>query len=139
MLGRPLRVSRTCVIASEELEWSFSGSGGPGGQHANTSNTRVELRFDIEASASLGPRQRARLIERLGPRVRVVASERRSQLQNRELALERLQERLAGALHIDPPRVATRPSRSSKRVRVERKRRQGERKQTRRAPRPDEY
>jgi ribosome-associated protein len=139
VFGQPLRVTRTCVIAADELEWSFSGSGGPGGQHANTSNTRVELRFDVEASGSLGPRQRARLIERLGPRVRIVASERRSQLQNRELALERLQERLAAALHIDPPRVATRPSRSAKRARVEQKRRQGERKQTRRAPRADEY
>jgi ribosome-associated protein len=139
VFGQPLRVTRTCVIASDELEWGFSGSGGPGGQHANTSNTRVELRFDIEASPSLGPRQRARLIERLGPRVRIVASERRSQLQNRELALERLQERLAAALHVDPPRVATRPSRSAKRARVDQKRRQGERKQTRRAPRADEY
>lgn len=133
-----LRVSRSCAIALGELEWRFSSSGGPGGQHANTSNTRVELLFDVEASASLGPRQRARLLERLGPRVRIVASERRSQLQNRELALERLRERLAAALHVDKPRVATRPSRSSKRARVEQKRRQGERKRTRRAPRADE-
>ncbi|MGO9877276.1 MAG: alternative ribosome rescue aminoacyl-tRNA hydrolase ArfB [Acidimicrobiia bacterium] len=139
MPGQPLRVTRTCVIAPDELEWSFSGSGGPGGQHANTSNTRVELRFDIEASPSLGPRQRARLIERIGPRVRIVASERRSQLQNRELALERLQARLALALHIDTPRVATRPSRAAKRARVEHKRRLGERKRTRRAPRADEF
>jgi ribosome-associated protein len=136
--GQPLRVTRTCVIAPDELEWSFSRSGGPGGQHANTSNTRVELRFDIEASASLGPRQRARLVERLGPRVRIVASERRSQLQNRELAIERLRDRLAAALHVDPPRVATKPSRSSKRARVEDKRRRSERKRARRAPRGDE-
>jgi ribosome-associated protein len=126
------------VIPPDELEWRFSGSGGPGGQHANTSNTRVELVFDIAASESLGPRQRARLLERLGPRVRVVASERRSQLQNRELALERLRDRIANALHIEPPRVATRPSRASKRARVEQKRRQGERKRARRAPGPDE-
>lgn len=133
-----LRITRTCVIAPEELEWRFSSSGGPGGQHANTSNTRVELLFDVEASASLGPRQRARIIERIGPRVRIVASERRSQFQNRELAIERFRERLAAALHIDPPRVATRPSRSAKRARVEQKRRVGERKRTRRAPRADE-
>ena len=138
MPGQPLRVTRTCVIAPDELEWSFSGSGGPGGQHANTSNTRVELRFDIEASPSLGPRQRARLIERLGPRVRIVASERRSQLQNRELALERLAARLASALRVETPRVATRPSRASQRTRVEQKRRRGEHKRTRRAPRADE-
>jgi ribosome-associated protein len=130
-----LRVTRSCAIALGELEWRFSSSGGPGGQHANTSNTRVELIFDIESSASLGPRQRARLLEKLGPRVRIVASERRSQLQNRELALDRFRERIAGALHVDPPRVATRPSRSSKRARVEQKRRIGERKRTRRPPR----
>ncbi len=138
MPGQPLRVTRSCVIPPDELEWRFSGSGGPGGQHANTSNTRVELVFDIAASESLGPRQRARLLERLGPRVRVVASERRSQLQNRELALERLRDRIANALHIEPPRVATRPSRASKRARVEQKRRQGERKRTRRTPGIDE-
>jgi ribosome-associated protein len=126
------------VIPPDELEWRFTGSGGPGGQHANTSNTRVELVFDIAASESLGPRQRARLLERLGPRVRVVASERRSQLQNRELALERLRDRIANALHIEPPRVATRPSRASKRARVEQKRRQGERKRTRRRPGTDD-
>jgi ribosome-associated protein len=133
-----LRVSRSCAIALGELEWRFSSSGGPGGQHANTSNTRVELLFDVEGSPSLGPRQRARLLEKLGPRVRIVASERRSQLQNRELALDRLRERLAEALHVDPPRVATKPSRSAKRARVEQKRRVGERKRTRRAPRPGE-
>ena len=121
-----------------EIEWRFSSSGGPGGQHANTSNTRVELLFDIESSASLGPRQRARLLEKLGPRVRVVASERRSQHQNRELAVERFRERLANALHVEPPRVATRVSRTAKRKRVEQKRRVGDRKRTRRAPRPHE-
>ena len=135
---RVLVVSRTCRIPIDELEWRFTGSGGPGGQHANTSNTRVELVFDIAASESLGPRQRARLLERLGTRVRVVASERRSQLQNRELALERLRDRIANALHVDPTRVATRPSRASQRARVEQKRRQGERKRTRRTPRIDE-
>ena len=134
MPGEPLRVTRSCVIAPDELEWSFSGSGGPGGQHANTANTRVELVFDIEAAASLGPRQRARLLERLGPVARVVVSERRSQLQNRELALERMRTRLADALHVATPRVATRPSRASKRARVEQKRRQGERKRARRRP-----
>jgi ribosome-associated protein len=126
------------VIPPDELEWRFTGSGGPGGQHANTANTRVELVFDVEASEALGPRQRSRLLERLGPRVRVVVSERRSQSQNRELALERLRQRLAGALHVEPPRVATRPSRASKAARVESKRRQSERKRARRAPRIDD-
>jgi len=126
------------VIPPDELEWRFSGSGGPGGQHANTANTRVELLFDVEASEALGPRQRTRLLERVGPRVRIVVSERRSQMRNRELALERLRDRLAGALHVEPKRVATRPTRASKRARVESKRRQSERKRTRKTPRADD-
>ena len=130
-----LRVTRSCAIPLDELEWRFSGSGGPGGQHANTSNTRVEVRFDITGSQSLGPRQRARLLERLGPFVRVVASERRSQAQNRSLALERLRDRLAAALHVERPRIATRPTKASKERRVTDKRRAGERKRDRRRPR----
>jgi ribosome-associated protein len=132
--GGVLRVTRSCAIALDELEWRFTGSGGPGGQHANTSNTRVEVHFDIATSRSLGPRQRARLLERLGPRVRVVASERRSQAQNRALALERLRARLAEALHVERPRVATRPTKASKERRVADKRRAGERKRQRRRP-----
>ena len=85
-----LVVSRTCRIPLSELEWRFSASGGPGGQHANTSNTRAEVRFDVAGSPSLGPRQRARLLERLGPVVRVVADDERSQARNRQLALDRL-------------------------------------------------
>ena len=138
MPGQPLRVTRSCVIPPDELEWRFTGSGGPGGQHANTANTRVELVFDVEASEALGPRQRSRVLERLGPRVRVVVSERRSQAQNRELALDRLRERLVDALHVDARRIATRPSRASKRARVESKRRHSERKQSRRTPRMDD-
>src|SRR5262245_42937655 len=133
-----LRVSRSCAIPLDELEWRFTGSGGPGGQHANTSNTKVELRFDIAESASLGPRQRARLLERLGPLVRVTASERRSQLQNRELALERLRSRLAEALHVNPTRVPSSPSRAAKRERVEQKRHHGKIKQRRRRPNIDD-
>jgi ribosome-associated protein len=132
-----LRVTRSCAIPLDELEWRFSGSGGPGGQHANTANTRAEVRFDIASSPSLGPRQRARLLERLGPVVRVVASDRRSQAQNRALALERLCERLAAALRIERARVPTRPSAASRARRVETKRRQGERKRGRQRPRRD--
>jgi ribosome-associated protein len=129
-----LRVSRTCIIPLDELEWRFSASGGPGGQHANTANTRAEVRFDVAGSPSLGPRQRARMLERLGPMVRVVASERRSQHQNRELALERLRSKLAAALHVNPTRVATAPSRAAKKRRVEEKRHHGEIKRARRRP-----
>jgi ribosome-associated protein len=129
---RHLRVTGTCAIPLEELEWRFSGSGGPGGQHANTSNTRVELLFDVAGSPSLAPRQRERLLERLGPVVRVVVSDTRSQARNRELALDRLRERLAAALRTPRPRRPTAPSRAARRRRVESKRRRGELKRQRR-------
>ena len=129
-----MRVSPTLVISASELRWRFSRSGGPGGQHANTSDTRVEVRFDIAGSPSLGPRQRARLQERLGDEVRVVAADERSQARNRELALQRLCERLAGALRVDPPRRRTKPSAASVRRRLDAKRRQGDRKAERRRP-----
>jgi ribosome-associated protein len=121
-------------VPPDELEWRFSGSGGPGGQHANTANTRVELRFDIAGSPSLGPRQRERLIERLGPVVRVVASDERSQLRNRELALRRLEERITEALRIERPRRPTRPTAGSRERRLQSKRVQSERKRARRPP-----
>lgn len=136
--GGRLRVTRTCVIANDELEWRFMASGGPGGQHANTSNTKVEVRFDVEASTSLGPRQKARILERLGPVVRVTASERRSQHQNRELARERLQARIAGALHVDAKRFSTRPSHSAKKRRVDEKKQRGDIKRNRRRPSGEE-
>lgn len=132
-----LRVSRTCSIPLRELRWRFTGSGGPGGQHANTANTRVEVVFDISGSASLGPRQRARLVERFGPELRVVASGERSQARNRAVALERLAQRLGDALHVERPRVATRPSRAAKRRRIEEKKHRGEQKRLRRPPSPE--
>jgi len=133
-----VRITRSCAIDPGELEWRFTGAGGPGGQHANTSNTKVELRFDVASSPSLGPRQRARLLARLGPVVRVTASERRSQHQNRELALARLRARIAGALHVERARVATKPSRAAKARRVEQKRHRAETKRRRRRPPADE-
>lgn len=120
-----------------ELTWRFSRSGGPGGQHANTADTRVELRFDIAGSPSLGPRQKARLLERLGPEVRVVVADERSQARNREIALRRLAERLAAGLRVEAPRRATRPTRSSVERRLDAKRRQSERKAARRPPPAD--
>jgi ribosome-associated protein len=132
------RVSRSCAIAPDELEWRFTASGGPGGQHANTSNTKVEVRFDIASSSSLGPRQRARLLERFGPVVRATASERRSQHQNRELALARLQARIAAALHVDPKRYSTKPSRAAKKRRVDDKKQRGDIKRNRRRPSGEE-
>jgi ribosome-associated protein len=115
-----LRVSRTVVIPLGELEMRFSRSGGPGGQNVNTRSTRVEVVFDVAGSPSLGPRQRARIMDRLGGRLdtdgklRVVASEERSQAQNRELAMGRLRDLLAEALRPDPPpRRPTRPSKGA--------------------------
>lgn len=128
-----LHVSRTLGIPLTELAWRFSRSGGPGGQHANTADTRVEVVFDVAGSPSLGPRQRARLLERLGPEVRVAASDERSQLRNRGLALERLAERLRAALEVQAPRRATRPTRASGARRMDAKRRRGETKRLRRS------
>jgi ribosome-associated protein len=125
-------VSRSVVIPLSELELRFSRSGGPGGQNVNTRDTRVEVVFDAAGSPSLGPRQRARVLERLagrldsGGRLRVVASEERSQVQNREAALRRLGALLEEALRPDPPpRRPTRPSKASTRRRVEAKRARG--------------
>lgn len=132
-----LQVSRTCRIPLDELEWRFSASGGPGGQHANTANTRVELRFDVANSTSLGPRQRARLLSRLGPLVRVVASDERSQARNRELALRRLSARLAEALRVEATRHPTRPSLGSREARLRAKHRRAEVKRDRARPEPD--
>ncbi len=132
-----LVVSRSCQIPLDELEWRFSSSGGPGGQHANTSNTRAEVRFDVANSPSLGPRQRARLLEKLGPVVRVVADDERSQLRNRELALQRLAARLHEALKVERPRVATRPSKGATIRRLDSKRRTSERKRLRGKPDPE--
>lgn len=135
--ARELIVSRSCRIPLDELEWRFSSSGGPGGQHANTSNTKAEVRFDVVTSPSLGPRQRARLLERLGPLVRVVASDERSQSRNRDLALGRLAARLADGLAVETPRVPTRPRPGAKRKRVDEKRRRGETKRMRARPAED--
>src|SRR5262245_62037017 len=133
-----LRVSPTCVIRLDELEWRTTGSGGPGGQHANTSDTRVEVRFPIETSTSLAPRQRALLLERLGPVARATASDSRSQARNRNLAPERPRSRLEVALRVDPPRRSTKPSKSAREARLDAKRRQSARKHDRRRPTTDE-
>lgn len=129
-----LRVTRSVVIPAGELHWRYAASGGPGGQHANTANTRVELRFDVAASAAFGPVQRERVLERIGPEVRIVASEERSQLRNREAARARLRARLLDALHVEAPRHATKPTRGSKERRLAGKARRSDVKQGRRRP-----
>ncbi|HXX89798.1 MAG TPA: alternative ribosome rescue aminoacyl-tRNA hydrolase ArfB [Acidimicrobiales bacterium] len=135
-----LRVTRSLAIPLDELRWHFSASGGPGGQHANKASTRVEVVFDVASSPSLGPRQRARLLEEVGPVVRIVAREHRSQAMNREEAVRRLAARLADALRTRPVRRATAPTAASRARRLEDKRRQGERKQDRaRARSPEQW
>jgi ribosome-associated protein len=129
-----LRVTSSCQIPLDELTWRFTGSGGPGGQHANTANTKAEVVFDVANSPSLGPRQRDRLLERLGPVVRVAASDTRSQGRNRDLALERLRSKLAAGLKVERPRRATKPSKGAKERRLADKKRQSERKRQRQRP-----
>lgn len=126
------------AIPLDELVWRYSTPGGSGGQHANTSHTAVVVRFDVAASASLPPWARDRLLDRLGATVEASAGERRSQSQNRELAMDRLRARLADALVPDRARRPTRPTLASKRRRLEAKRQRGERKQERRRPRYEE-
>lgn len=128
-----VRVTPSLAIPVSELQFRFTPSGGPGGQHANKVSTRVELRFDVAGSPTLGPRQRARLIERLGPEVRIAVDDERSQVRNRQLAVERFRARVAGALHVEKPRRPTRPSRGAKERRLEEKRQLSERKRNRRS------
>ena len=134
----PLEIRAGLTIPDAELDVRFTPSGGPGGQHANRSNTRVELVWDVAASGALDDRTRARLIERLGETVRIVVDDERSQLRNRELANQRLRARILSALHREKPRRKTRPSRSSQRKRVEGKRRRSRVKEQRRRPGMDD-
>jgi ribosome-associated protein len=133
-----LRVSSTCRIPISELTWRVTRSGGPGGQHANTSDTRVEVSFDVERSPSLGPRQRERLRTRLGPVVRAVAADTRSQARNRELALERLAARLAAGLRVERPRRPTKPTAAARTERLEAKRHRSQVKRRRNRPTADD-
>jgi ribosome-associated protein len=125
------------VIGLDEIELRASRSSGPGGQHANVTASRIEAAFDVAASRSLNREQKARIVARCGPVVRAVAQDARSQARNRELALTRLEERLAHALHVRKARRPTRPTSSSKARRLEAKRRRATTKRDRR--RPDEY
>jgi ribosome-associated protein len=131
---RALRVTRSTTIPLSEIELRASRSSGPGGQHANVTASRIEAIFDVLASESLSDAQRARLLAILGPRVSAIAQDERSQARNRELALERLEGRIAAALVIPKVRRATRPTRAAKEKRLEGKRKTGERKAARRRP-----
>ena len=133
-----VRVSDQLQIPGAELTWRFSPSGGPGGQHANTSNTRAEVTFDVASSSVLTDWQRARLLERSGPRIVVAADDTRSQLRNRQLALDRLAQRIRQALHVEATRRPTKPGRRAKQRRVDEKRKRSQVKANRSKPRYDD-
>jgi ribosome-associated protein len=137
-MAEMLRIDERLSLPLAEIELRASRSSGPGGQHANVTASRVEAVFDVERSATLDERQRARLLERLGPVVTAVAQEARGQARNRELALQRLGQKLAAGLRVQRKRRPTRPSRAAKVRRLEQKRRAGERKRARRPPSTDE-
>jgi ribosome-associated protein len=133
----PLPIGRNAAIPLSEIELRTSRSSGPGGQHANVTASRVEAVFDVAASRALDDDQKRRITARLGPTVRATAQDTRSQIRNRELAVERLQARLTAALSVRRPRRATAPPAASRRKRLESKRRRGDLKRSRRRPEPD--
>ena len=133
-----LKIDERLSIPLGEIELRASRSSGPGGQHANVTASRVEAVFDVEASATLDDAQRARLLERAGPLITAVAQEARGQSRNREVALQRLAEKIAAGLRKPRRRRPTKPTGSSRERRLEQKRRVAERKQTRQRPAADD-
>jgi ribosome-associated protein len=136
-MSDPLYVNEQVEIPGAELIVRTSRSTGAGGQHANVTDSRVEVSFDVASSSSLPEWARLRLLERLGPRVSAVAQDERSQLRNREIARSRLAERLRSALERPRVRRPTRPGPAARERRLDSKRRQSQRKQARRPP-PEE-
>jgi ribosome-associated protein len=132
-----LQLPRGVEIPLDEIELRASRSSGPGGQHANVTASRIEAVFDVRASNALTDEQKRRITARCGPRVTAVAQDARSQSRNRELALERLRERLASALHVPRSRRATKPTKASRERRLDAKRQASQRKAARRRPPPD--
>ena len=127
-------MTRSVLLPLTEIELRFSRSSGPGGQHANTAETRVEAILDVEASAALTDAQKRRVVAKAGPTLRAVAQDERSQLRNRELAVERLADQLREALKVQRRRVATKPTKASRERRLEAKKRRSAAKQLRRRP-----
>src|SRR5213592_4714782 len=122
MAGESIRVTRSVSIPRSEIDLRFSRSSGPGGQHAQKTDTRVEAVLDVEASSALTPAQKRRVVARAGPVLRAMAQDERSRSRNRELAIERLVERLREALRVERKRKATRPTAASRERRLEDKR-----------------
>jgi ribosome-associated protein len=134
MDGESIRVTRTVALPLGEIVLRTSRSSGPGGQHAQKSETRVEAVFDVAASTALTDAQKRRVVQRAGPVLRAVAQDERSQLRNRELAVERLVEQLRAALRVERRRVPTGPSAVAREQRLESKRRRAATKRLRRPP-----
>ncbi len=134
MNGESIRVTRSVVLPLAEIELQVSRSSGPGGQHAQKSETRVVAVFDVEASNALSDAQKRRVVARAGPVLRAVAQDERSQTRNRELAVERLVGSLREALRVERKRVPTKPSAAARQRRLDQKRRRGEVKKLRRPP-----
>jgi ribosome-associated protein len=134
MADDPIRITRSVSIPRDEVDFRYSRSSGPGGQHAQKSDTRVEAVFDVESSLALSDAQKRRVFAKAGPVLRAVAQDERSQWRNRELALERLAESLREALHVERPRRPTKPTRSAVEKRLEQKRHRSETKRLRRPP-----
>jgi ribosome-associated protein len=129
-----IRVTRSVTIPLAEIELQVSRSSGPGGQHAQTSETRVVAVFDVEASSALSDAQKRRVLRKAGPVLRAVAQDERSRARNRELALGRLADALREALRVERRRVPTKPSAAARERRLEEKKRRGETKRLRRPP-----
>jgi ribosome-associated protein len=129
-----IRVTRSVTIPLSEIDFRYSRSSGPGGQHAQKSETRVEALFDVEASSALTDRQKHRVVRKAGPVLRAIAQDERSQARNRELAVERIADALREALRVERRRVATKPSKAAVKRRLEQKRRRSETKRLRQRP-----
>jgi len=129
-----IRVTRSVSVPVSEIEVRVSRSSGPGGQHAQKSSTRVEALFDVEASEALSDAQKRRVLARAGPVLRAIAQDERSQLRNRELATERLVEKLREALAVPRRRVPTAPSAAARERRIAAKKHRGRTKRLRRPP-----
>ena len=128
-----IRVTRSVVVPRSEIELRTSRSSGPGGQHAQKSETRVEALFDVEASSALSEAQKRRVVAKAGPVLRAIAQDERSQLRNKELATERVIESLREALRVPRRRVPTKPSAASRERRLEQKKRRSQVKRLRRS------
>jgi len=134
MDSESIRVTRSVILPRSEIELRFSRSSGPGGQHAQKTETRVEALFEVGSSGALSDAQKRRVTAKAGPVLRAVAQDERSQWRNRELAVERVVEQLRDALKVARRRRPTKPTKAARERRLEDKRRRGETKRLRREP-----